>query len=100
MSVKRAAAGILLASMFAAYPLTSAIAAAPAGAASCSGCHPASPGVASPLRGLAGLDAAYIVKAMQEFRAGSRPATVMDRIAKGFDDEEIRAIANWYAHQR
>ncbi len=100
MSAKRTAAGILLSSMFATCPLASAIAAAPAGAAACSGCHPASSGVSSPVPRLVGLDAATIVKAMQEFRAGSRPATVMDRIAKGFDDDEIRAIADWYARQR
>jgi cytochrome c553 len=49
---------------------------------------------------LVGRDRAEIVKAMQEFRAGQRAATVMDRIAKGFTDEEIQAIAAWYAAQR
>jgi sulfide dehydrogenase cytochrome subunit len=37
---------------------------------------------------------------MQAFRAGQMPATVMDRIAKGFTDEEIQAIAAWYAAQK
>ena len=37
---------------------------------------------------------------MQEFRSGQRAGTVMDRIAKGFTDEEIQAIAAWYATQR
>jgi cytochrome c553 len=72
----------------------------PAGAASCSGCHPASARVTSPVPRLAGLDRAAIVRAMQEFRSGTRTATVMDRIAKGFTDEEIQAIAAWYATQR
>jgi cytochrome c553 len=72
----------------------------PAGAASCSGCHPASSRVASPVPRLAGLDRAAIVKAMQEFRSGQRAATVMNRIVKGFTDEEIQAIAAWYATQR
>jgi cytochrome c553 len=72
----------------------------PAGAAACSGCHPASPRVASPVPRLAGLDRAAIVKAMQDFRSGARAATVMDRIAKGFTDEEIQAIAAWFAAQR
>jgi sulfide dehydrogenase cytochrome subunit len=36
---------------------------------------------------------------MQAFRTGARPATVMDRIAKGFTDEEIRAIAAWVGQQ-
>jgi cytochrome c553 len=72
----------------------------PAGAASCSGCHPASPRVASPVPRLVGLDRAAMIRAMQDFRTGKRPATVMDRIAKGFTDEEIQAIAAWYATQR
>jgi cytochrome subunit of sulfide dehydrogenase len=72
----------------------------PAGAASCSGCHPASAKVTSPVPRLAGLDRARIIKAMQDFRSGARAGTVMDRIAKGFTDEEIQAIAAWYAGQR
>jgi cytochrome c553 len=72
----------------------------PAGAASCTGCHPASARVTSPVVRLAGLERTTIVKALQEFRAGQRAATVMDRIAKGFTDDEIQAIAAWYAAQR
>jgi len=49
---------------------------------------------------LAGRDSAAIVKAMQDFRSGARAGTVMDRIAKGFTDEEIQAIAAWYATQK
>jgi cytochrome c553 len=72
----------------------------PAGAAACSGCHPASARVTSPVLRLNGLDQARIVRAMEDFRSGNRPATVMDRIAKGFTDAEIQAIAAWYASQR
>ena len=49
---------------------------------------------------LTGRDQAAIVKAMQYFRSGQRAATVMDRIAKGFTDEEVQAIAAWYATQK
>jgi cytochrome subunit of sulfide dehydrogenase len=72
----------------------------PPGAASCSGCHPASPHVTSPVPRLAGRDQAAIVQAVKEFRSGKRAGTVMDRIAKGFTDEEVQAIAAWYAAQR
>ena len=72
----------------------------PAGAASCSGCHPTSPRVTSPVPRLVGLDRAAVVRAMQDFRSGQRAATVMDRLAKGFTDDEIQAIAAWYATQR
>jgi cytochrome c553 len=72
----------------------------PAGAAACSGCHPTSTRVISPVIRLNGLDQVRIVKAVEDFRTGSRPATVMDRISKGFTDAEIQAIAAWYASQR
>ena len=72
----------------------------PVGAASCSGCHPSSNRVSSPVPRLVGLDRAAIIKAMQDFRSGQRAGTVMDRIAKGFTEEEIQAIAAWYASQK
>ena len=94
---KLTAAAIGLASIAAAVV---ASAEPPAGAASCSGCHPASSRVTSPVLRLIGLDRAAIVRAMQDFRSGQRAGTVMDRIAKGSTDEEIQAIAAWFATQR
>jgi cytochrome c553 len=72
----------------------------PPGAAACSGCHPVKVGVNTPVPRLAGRSASEIVKEMQEFRAGQRPGTVMGRLAKGFSDEEVQAIAAWYAAQK
>jgi sulfide dehydrogenase cytochrome subunit len=94
-SIRRVGIATLL--LVAATP-AAAQAIAPPGAAACSGCHGV--GVAGtavpPLQGLAPDD---IVAAMQAFRSGQRPATVMDRIAKGFTDEETRAIAAWVSRQ-
>jgi cytochrome subunit of sulfide dehydrogenase len=73
---------------------------APPGATSCTGCHPATSGVATPVPRLNGQDAAQITTAMTEFRTGKRPATVMDRIAKGFSDDETKAIAAYFAAQK
>jgi cytochrome c553 len=78
----------------------SAIDVPPPGAAGCSGCHPMGPSVATPVTRLVARNAADIVAAMLEFRAGKRPETVMGRIAKGFTDDEIKAIAAWYAAQK
>src|SRR5580765_8918825 len=91
------AAAIGLASIAAAM---AASAEPPAGAAACSGCHPASAKVTSPVPRLAGQDRAAIVRAMQDFRSGQRAGTVMDRIAKGFTDDEIQALADWFAAQQ
>lgn len=65
----------------------------PPGASSCSGCH----GGVAPLPVLAGREVANTTAALEAFRAGIRPATVMNRIAKGFSPEESRAIAAWWA---
>jgi cytochrome c553 len=72
----------------------------PPGASSCSGCHPPTPSAQTKVPPLRGQNQADIVAAMQAFRSGERPSTVMGRIAKGFSDEETRAIAAWLAEQR
>ncbi|MBR1190223.1 c-type cytochrome [Bradyrhizobium sp. AUGA SZCCT0240] len=72
----------------------------PPGAAACSGCHAAGAVAASPISRLYGRDAGDIMTAMTGFRDGSLPGTVMTRIAKGFSDDELRAIAAWLAAQK
>jgi len=71
----------------------------PPGASSCSGCHPTAANVDTPVPPIRGRNPQEIVAAMQAFRSGERPSTVMGRIAKGFSDDEIRAIAAWLAAQ-
>ena len=94
MRTKSAALTILLlAAPAAAQP------AVPPGAAACSGCHPRASANAPAVPPLAGRPAEEIVAAMRAFRTGERSATVMDRIAKGFSDEETRAIAAWVSTQ-
>jgi sulfide dehydrogenase cytochrome subunit len=73
---------------------------APSGASSCSGCHAASATMETPVPSLTGRNPADIEAAMLAFRSGQRPASVMDRIAKGFSVEEIKAIAAWYGARK
>jgi cytochrome c553 len=72
----------------------------PAGGSSCSGCHPASAKVETPIPPIRGRDPAEIVAVMRDFRSGERPSTVMGRIAKGYSDDELGAIAAWLAGQK
>lgn len=72
----------------------------PPGASSCSGCHPVSASVDTPVKRLVGRNADEIVAAVKAFRSGEKPATIMDRIAKGFTDDEIKKIADWYGAQK
>lgn len=95
MRVRRAVLGLAALAVFAG----GAAAQPPPGAAACSGCHGAGEAgaVVPPIMGR---NANEIAAAMRDFRTGQRAATVMDRIAKGFSDDESQAIASWLAAQR
>jgi cytochrome c553 len=36
---------------------------------------------------------------MEAFRSGARPATLMNRIVRGFTPDEVRALSDWFAAQ-
>lgn len=69
-------------------------------AATCAGCHGTN-GVPAPgtLPALAGQSAASLATALREFKAGTRPATVMHQIAKGYSDEQIALLAAYFSAQ-
>lgn len=77
-----------------------AAASPPPGAASCSGCHALHSTSSAVIPPIHGRDADEILAAMTAFYDGTRPATVMNRIAKGFSGDELRAIAIWLAAQK
>lgn len=65
-------------------------------AASCKACHNAAAaddGVAELNR----IPAEVIVSQMKAFRDGDRDATMMNRHAKGYTDEEIEAMAGYFS---
>lgn len=84
---------------FAAPASAAGLADAPPGATSCSGCHP-SGRVDTSVPRLGGRNPADITAAMQAFKSGQTASTVMGKIAKGFSDSEIKAIADWYGAQK
>jgi cytochrome c553 len=46
---------------------------------------------------LAGRDRSHLLQAMKDFKAGKRPATIMHQQAKGYTDQELEAIAGYFA---
>ncbi len=63
----------------------------------CNGCHGhdgMSKGAAPSIKGL---PATYLENAMKDFKSDKRPATIMNRIAKGYTDAEITAMSEYYA---
>ena len=71
-------------------------------AATCAACH-GTQGKAvngSAVVSLAGLSQDDIVAKMAAFKAGTRPATVMHQLSKGYSDAQIAMIATYFAAQK
>ena len=71
-------------------------------AATCANCHGTN-GVAvagSSVTSLAGLDKAYTIAQMKAFKTGTRSATVMHQLSKGYSDAQIDVLATYFAAQK
>ncbi|MDP6429252.1 MAG: c-type cytochrome [Rhodospirillales bacterium] len=60
---------------------------------SCFSCHGTDGKSLGAMPSINGKEAKYIETTLMAFRSGKKPSTVMKRIAKGFDDNEIKALA-------
>ncbi|MGF1642828.1 MAG: c-type cytochrome [Thiotrichales bacterium] len=65
-------------------------------AANCVVCHGPDAG-AKAIPSMIGMPAADIEKSMLEFKTDKREATIMNRIAKGYDDAQIKALAEHFS---
>jgi sulfide dehydrogenase cytochrome subunit len=91
--------GFVLALALATLPMAAG-AQAPLAAEGCLGCHgpdgKGGPGAAA----IAGRDRAEMVAIMLAFRANERPGTIMGRIARGYTEAEIAAVADHFSRIR
>jgi cytochrome subunit of sulfide dehydrogenase len=76
-----------------------AAAAAPLAAQGCIGCHGPNGAGMPPVMGIAGRPAAETEAILRAFRADQRPGTIMGRIARGYTEAEIAALAAHFAAQ-
>ena len=71
-------------------------------AATCANCHGTdgrtTDGSAVPA--LAGMPRDYMLLQLKSFRDGSRPATVMHQITKGFSEAQLQQVAGYFAAQK
>lgn len=73
---------------------------APAKSVTCVGCHGADGNSMVPnFPKLAGQHATYLEKQLKDFRDGFRKDATMAAFVKGLTDEEIKALAAFYAAQ-
>jgi cytochrome c553 len=69
-------------------------------AAPCAACHGTNGNSVGGTPVLAGSDRAHFILQMKEFKSGARPATVMHQHARGYTDEEIELMADFFAAQK
>jgi sulfide dehydrogenase cytochrome subunit len=63
----------------------------------CTGCHgEGGTSVGPAIPSIAGLDRIYFARVMLQFKNKERPATIMDRIASGYTDSELREMAKYF----
>jgi cytochrome subunit of sulfide dehydrogenase len=67
----------------------------------CAGCHGTNGGSAGDtMPSLASQSASSIVESMLKFKSGERSSTIMGRLAKGYSDEQIKALGGFFAKQK
>lgn len=69
-------------------------------AGACANCHGTNGNALAGSEPLAGMKREDIVQKMMDFKNGRKPATVMHQLAKGYSDEQIAAIAGYFAAQK
>ena len=69
-------------------------------AASCASCHGTNGRAVAGNAVLAGMDKTYFTTQMLAFKNGERPATVMQRHAKGLQVDEINQLAEYFSAQK
>jgi cytochrome subunit of sulfide dehydrogenase len=70
-------------------------------AANCANCH----GTDGNAQGagswpLAGKSKSYLIEQMAAFKAGTRQATIMHQISKGYSDDQIALMAEYFSKQK
>lgn len=99
---KSLGAGMLVAG---AWMMSAGAGAAPPNAAmlanACAGCHGTGGGSAGPaMPSLAGQSKEAIVVAMQKFKSGERPSSIMGRLAKGYSDADFATMGDFFSKQK
>ena len=69
-------------------------------AAACANCHGTNGKAQTGNEPLAGGNKDEMLKKLLDFKRGAKPATIMHQLSKGYTDEQLAAIAGWFAAQK
>lgn len=68
-------------------------------AAQCANCHGTNGKSVAVVPSLAGQPANQIVQKMKDYRDGKLPASIMHQLAKGYSDEQVALMADYFSKQ-
>jgi cytochrome c553 len=69
-------------------------------AATCANCHGTNGAARGEMKVLAGVKADTLIAMINDYKAGTQPASIMHQISKGYTDEQIKLIAGYFAAQQ
>jgi cytochrome c553 len=69
-------------------------------AGACANCHGTNGVAQSGMESLAGVNKDDLLKKMLDFKTGKKPATIMHQLSKGYTDEQLAALAGYFAAQK
>ncbi|MDR2240341.1 MAG: cytochrome C [Zoogloeaceae bacterium] len=69
-------------------------------ASACASCHGTNGHSVGGMDPLAGMPKDEMIRKMKDFRTDAKPATLMHQLAKGYTDQQVEMIANYYAAQK
>jgi cytochrome c553 len=68
-------------------------------AAQCANCHGTNGKSVAEVPSLAGQSAAVLIAKMNDYRSGKQAATIMHQLSKGYTDEQIALMADYFSKQ-
>jgi len=99
-ATRAAAAGLALLAITVSSPALAEALSVPNVAQGCAGCHGQEGKGVGSIPAIAGYDRDAFVTHWAEFQANERPATIMNRIARGYSDTEVAALADYFSSLR
>ena len=68
-------------------------------AAQCANCHGTNGKSVAEVPSLAGQSAAVLIAKMNDYRSGKQAATIMHQLSKGYTDDQIALMADYFSKQ-
>ena len=94
---RAAAVAVIVSASFASAPAHAEIASGAVLTNTCFSCHGTDGKSVGDMPSIAGKSEDFITQKLKAFRSDELEATIMNRIAKGFTDDEIAALATFFS---